>query len=110
MLFTLSREFAVASHAAGQGIIGFSVSAHRERNYFMVDKLPARLFVIVLSAALLLLTTPTSAQTTSTLPLAEPGPYTVGVQIMTFVDTSRDGRALITNVWYPALAPETPTE
>jgi predicted dienelactone hydrolase len=41
-----------------------------------------------------------------TLPLAETGPYRVGVREFSTQDPSRDGRAVGIRVWYPALQPE----
>jgi predicted dienelactone hydrolase len=49
---------------------------------------------------------PVPAQETETLPLAQRGPYSVGVQTLTFVDDSRDNRELVTEIWYPAIIPE----
>lgn len=43
------------------------------------------------------------AQEDAALPLAAAGPYEVGVQTVTLVDEAREDRALVTEVWYPAL-------
>src|SRR5207244_3013291 len=38
------------------------------------------------------------------------GPYAVGFHIVPLNDASRFGRTVLTYVWYPAIAPETPTD
>jgi hypothetical protein len=46
---------------------------------------------------------PTNTQESVSLPLAEPGPYFAGSRAYTFVDDSRDGRMIMTKIYYPAL-------
>ncbi len=36
------------------------------------------------------------------LPLAEPGPYSVGTRDVAFIDERRDGREIEVTLWYPA--------
>jgi len=55
--------------------------------------------IVVLALALVPLS---GAQDSPGMPLAEPGPYGVGEQKMTFVDASRDGRTVSAVLWYPA--------
>ncbi len=43
------------------------------------------------------------AQEPPAMPLADPGPYGVGEKCLTFMDDGRDGRQLVTLLWYPAL-------
>jgi predicted dienelactone hydrolase len=68
----------------------------------------------ILSVILMLVTTlvsfarPAVAQETPTPPLAVRGPYAVGERTLTFVDDSRDHRKLVTELWYPAIAPTNP--
>lgn len=38
-------------------------------------------------------------------PLAEPGPYAVGLRTLVFVDDARAGRTLRVTLWYPAVRP-----
>jgi predicted dienelactone hydrolase len=45
--------------------------------------------------------TSTAAQETTLPPLTDPGPYGVGLQVMTFVDKSRGDWQLQTYIWYP---------
>jgi predicted dienelactone hydrolase len=68
----------------------------------------SRILVISLTAILLLAIAVGSvpAQEAETLPLAERGPYGVGMTTMTFVDESREDRELLTGIWYPAIIPE----
>ena len=42
-------------------------------------------------------------------PLAESGPYHVGMRTIKYVDESRGGRQVSVTVWYPAVGPEDPT-
>ncbi len=62
--------------------------------------------VLVSIMALTMLVRPAPAQESETLPLAEYGPYGVGVTTMTFVDESREDRELVTEIWYPAIIPD----
>ena len=48
------------------------------------------------------LVSPVPAQEPEALPLAEPGPYSVGLWTATFEDESRDNRELNTRIWYPS--------
>jgi predicted dienelactone hydrolase len=43
------------------------------------------------------------AETASTLPLTEPGPYHVGTYPVTFKDSDRGNRSVAVTVWYPAV-------
>jgi predicted dienelactone hydrolase len=60
-----------------------------------------RVFFVLLILTLAGLATSTAAQETTTPPLTEPGPYGVGMQVMTFVDDSRGDWELKTFIWYP---------
>ncbi len=57
--------------------------------------------VLVIVVAILPLR-PLAAQEPPALPLAEKGPFGVGVVSLTFTDDSRDGRKLEALIWYPA--------
>jgi predicted dienelactone hydrolase len=62
-------------------------------------------------AALLILILVTGVQTgvarqADDVPLAEPGMYSVGLQLLTFVDEARAGRELEVAILYPAIEPE----
>lgn len=67
-------------------------------------------FVLVLITIMLAITTISgvSAQEeeSATLELADYGPYEVGRMEMTFVDETREDRAVRIQIWYPALRPE----
>src|SRR5215813_5994894 len=76
----------------------------------MTSKLRLRLVLVVLLGALALFTVPISGQTGPALPLAGMGPYAVGFHLITLKDASRDERGLLTYIWYPAIAPTTPTD
>jgi predicted dienelactone hydrolase len=53
-----------------------------------------------------ILASPASAQQAEELPLSENGPYFVGRQILTFVDSHRENRTLVTAIIYPATKPD----
>lgn len=62
--------------------------------------------VLTLLIVLTSIVGPALAQDDEALPLAEPGPYAVGVTTLTFIDENRDGREVVTEIWYPAIIPE----
>ncbi|HVO41466.1 MAG TPA: hypothetical protein VMT34_02530 [Aggregatilineales bacterium] len=74
----------------------------------MNSKLYRLVMVMIVVAALAVLVKPSAAQETIPLPLAEPGPYAVGMRSLSLTDTSRDGRKLDLVVWYPAIPPVNP--
>ncbi len=49
------------------------------------------------------------AQEPAAYPLAESGPYHVGMRTVKFVDESRGGRQVSVTVWYPAVGPGDPS-
>ncbi len=63
------------------------------------------LVIVIVVLALATPAHPTAAQS-ALPPLASPGPYQVGSRTMTFVDPARKGHELVTEIWYPAVAPE----
>lgn len=68
-----------------------------------------KLIVSVLAIVIVVLhafPAPVPAQEPPAMPLAEPGPYGVGISNPTFIDESREGRRLLTLIWYPAQAGE----
>lgn len=69
-------------------------------------KYSIRLYVIALLVNFTLgtLLAPVFAQDAPTLPLAEPGPFGVGLDMLTFKDASREDRKLNVTIWYPAEA------
>ncbi len=71
----------------------------------MSSKLSSFGLIVIVILALATPAHPTSAQSAAP-PLASPGPYQVGSRTMTFVDTARKGRELVTEIWYPAVVPE----
>jgi predicted dienelactone hydrolase len=60
-----------------------------------------RVFFVLLILWLAGLANSTAAQETTLPPLTDPGPFGVGIQIMTFVDESRGDWELKTFIWYP---------
>ena len=50
-------------------------------------------------------TAPPATQASAAYPLAESGPYHVGMRTVKFVDESREGRQVSVTVWYPAVSP-----
>jgi predicted dienelactone hydrolase len=75
-----------------------------------MSKLVVKCMVLALVASLALFTTPVSGQPASILPLSGMGPYAVGFHIVPLSDASRSERLLTVYIWYPAIAPETPTD
>ncbi len=69
-----------------------------------------RLIAVLVGLALLTTLSVSAQDAKDTLPLSGLGPYAVGFDIRQFVDASRDGRKLPYYIWYPALAPEQPTD
>src|SRR5690242_15803818 len=66
----------------------------------MISKTRLLLFFLLCSLSLSLIL-PLSAQDES--PIAQDGPYQVGIEIMRLVDESREDRRLKVYVWYPAV-------
>lgn len=64
------------------------------------------LWIFLFTVALTTSVQATLAQQTPLMELAESGPYDVGYTTITFVDQSRDNRELVTEIWYPALIPD----
>ncbi len=60
------------------------------------------ILIVILPLALSLPVRSTTAQS-APLALARLGPHGVGQRTMTFVDPSRNGRELVTEIWYPAI-------
>ncbi len=69
---------------------------------------PVRLTLILLLVLLVLniVGFPMQAQEQAGPPLAAPGQHGVGERTITFVDASRGGRSLVTEIWYPGIVPE----
>jgi len=67
----------------------------------MSCKISKRIFFVLVIMALAGLVNSTAAQETTFPPLTEPGPYGVGMQVMTFVDESRGDWEVDTYIWYP---------
>jgi predicted dienelactone hydrolase len=78
----------------------------------MMRNLHLRYVAVLWIIVLAVLVTPLAAQTPtpSAFPLAERGPYAVGVKNIQLTDDSRDGRVTSNFVWYPAIAPENATQ
>ncbi|MEO8394605.1 MAG: hypothetical protein ABI700_16540, partial [Chloroflexota bacterium] len=75
----------------------------------MIIRLRSTWLAVFLLVVLALGITSVAAQTTPLPPLSDPGAYTVGWRATTFTDPNRDGRSLIVYIWYPAIAPATPS-